>query len=215
MMYRLLRSPHATAYRRPSADPRAAVALQIVVIAATNRPDDVDPAVLRRLPLSFQVPLPNAEGRADVLRLLLRNEPLAANIDVLEVARATEGYSCSDLDQLCKTAAMRALEEALQLEKQQEPPLPDDVLPSASPVPSTAQGQSPPRPPSCQASTGGASSSAEPTPPQTTLRKLTLDDFLMARAVVRPTQGRFAGVHHDVHSVAPPPPADLDDELYN
>ena len=51
--------------------------------------------------------------------------------------------------------------------------------------------------------------------PSLTLRALTLDDFLCARAVVRPTRGRFAGVHHDVHGAAPPPPADLDDDLYN
>jgi len=54
---------------------------QIVVIAATNSPDSVDPAVLRRLPLSFEVPLPDVDGRADVLRLLLRDEPLAREVD--------------------------------------------------------------------------------------------------------------------------------------
>ena len=49
----------------------------VVVIAATNRPGDVDEAILRRLPLSFQVDLPAISAREDVLKKLLRDEPLA------------------------------------------------------------------------------------------------------------------------------------------
>ena len=93
---------------------------QIVVIAATNRPDVIDPAVSRRLPLSFEVPLPEVSGRTDVLRLLLKDDPLAQGIDIDALARATEGYSGSDLDQLVKTAAMRSLEEALAREEEEK-----------------------------------------------------------------------------------------------
>ena len=74
-------------------------------------PDAVDPAVLRRLPLSFQIDLPGVQARAEVLRVLLRDEPLAAGVCVRSIAEATEGYSGSDLEQLCKTTAMGALEE--------------------------------------------------------------------------------------------------------
>ena len=85
----------------------------IVVIAATNRAHAVDAAVLRRLPLTFEVPLPDEAARRDVLRLLLSGEPLAAAVDVGALAAATDGYSGSDLEQLCRTAAMRPLEELL------------------------------------------------------------------------------------------------------
>lgn len=334
---------------------------QVVVIAATNSPDDVDAAVLRRLPLSFEVPLPDVEGRADVLRLLLRDEPLAAEIDVRELARATEGYSGSDLDQLCKSAAMRSLEEYLEAEKvletaaaevaaaaavdgggeaaassgrgareaqlgkssdgaQVPPPLSTGAIVRAEAISADTTGAPvvqvldirplhgetiryrllisdgtrvmqallvpqlnsivsdeqvrpnsvvqlhefgvhlvqnrkvavlrdvamllhvdhvignplkedgvpflPPngqpqqeRPAQGAGKRGALAAKAEApataTATATVLRALTLDDFLQARAVVRPTRGRFAGVHHDVHAAPPPPPADLDDELYN
>ncbi|KAL3912749.1 MAG: hypothetical protein SGPRY_008228, partial [Prymnesium sp.] len=119
-----------------------AQASPVVVLAATNRADSVDPAVLRRLPLSFrvrgpapiatstaclefyppfglrsQVDLPNQRAREAVLRLVLRDEPLAAEVDLCALAAATDGYSGSDLEQLCKTAMMTPLEEYLQKEE--------------------------------------------------------------------------------------------------
>ena len=55
-----------------------------------------------------------------MLRLLLQDEPLARQLDLRAVAAATDGYSGSDLDQLCKTAAMYAVEEALEAEEAAE-----------------------------------------------------------------------------------------------
>jgi SpoVK/Ycf46/Vps4 family AAA+-type ATPase len=209
-----VRASGGAASAHPPLLARACVAaVQIVVIAATNSPDDVDPAVLRRLPLSFEVPLPGIDGRADVLRLLLRDEPLASEIDVHELACATDGYSGSDLDQLCKTAAMRALEDALEEEQRERPnaaPGAAPRQPAGAPTARTAAARA-----YGAARAPAGSSSAGASSPPILLRKLTLDDFLGARAVVRPTRGRFTGVHHDVHSAAPPPPANLDDDLYN
>ena len=210
---------------------------QVVVIAATNRPDDVDPAVLRRLPLSFQIDLPAVSGRTDVLRLLLKDEPLAAEVDLHAVAEATEGYSGSDLDQLCKTAAMRALDEALE---QEAAAAEGGAGPSAGRARAANTAAGAPATPAAstalerqRAATsraaagggvaggggGGSSAASEVTVVETplTLRKLTLDDFLRARMVVRPTRGRFHGVSHEVHASPVPnaPVNEFDAELYD
>ena len=202
----------------------SASATQVVVIAATNRPDDVDPAVLRRLPLSFEVALPDHDARAAFVRSLLSAEEFARSVDCGAVARATEGYSCSDLEQLCKTAAMRALEEALQerIDEEDAPtaaPAPMDaaanVTDEAAPDVAAVESIAASAPAADETDTGVGAGAASRAPLQ--LRQLTLDDFMRARAVVRPTRGRFAGVHHDVHSATPPPvAADLyDNDLYN
>ena len=190
-------------------------ATPVVVIAATNRPDAVDPAVLRRLPLSFQIDLPGVQARAEVLRVLLRDEPLAAGVCVRSIAEATEGYSGSDLEQLCKTTAMGALEELLQAEAQREgeeapppppPPPPDGALAAPPPKP-TARAPPDVAPPPAPA--------PPPSSPLLQLRRLTLDDFLRARALVRPTRGRFDGVDHGLGTGHPSPPSDYDESLYD
>jgi SpoVK/Ycf46/Vps4 family AAA+-type ATPase len=214
---------------------------QVVVIAATNRPGDVDPAVLRRLPLSFQIDLPQAAEREDVLRLLLRDEPLARAVDLTAIAAATDGYSGSDLDQLCKTAAMRSLDDALEGERAASGAA-SSAVPTPEPI-TTGDEEAAQRQGSgdngaeLQPSSGamareelaGAHSSApaavtldpavvtlDPPPPPLLLRPLTLEDFLSARQVVRPTRGRFSGVHHEMgHAQTTLAPEPYDEELYD
>ncbi|KAI9246225.1 hypothetical protein BDA99DRAFT_266192 [Phascolomyces articulosus] len=90
----------------------------VIVMAATNRPRDLDDAVLRRLPRRILVDLPNEEDRAEILRILLRDEE-EHQVSVAELARATEHYSGSDLKNLCVTAALKAAQkEAATQEKQ-------------------------------------------------------------------------------------------------
>ncbi|KAJ3190719.1 hypothetical protein HDU67_006170, partial [Dinochytrium kinnereticum] len=93
----------------------------IIVVGATNRPFDLDEAVLRRLPRRILVDLPKAEERKEILNILLRDEtvrhtmndstdPEASRARVLtELAEATEGYSGSDLKNLCIAAALRSV----------------------------------------------------------------------------------------------------------
>jgi SpoVK/Ycf46/Vps4 family AAA+-type ATPase len=70
----------------------------VLVIAATNRPADIDEAILRRLALSVEIPLPDATGRADILNKLMKSEQQRAqDLDLHKFARATEGFSGSDL----------------------------------------------------------------------------------------------------------------------
>eukprot|EP00191_Tetraselmis_sp_GSL018_P005494 CAMPEP_0177602256 /NCGR_PEP_ID=MMETSP0419_2-20121207/14756_1 /TAXON_ID=582737 /ORGANISM="Tetraselmis sp., Strain GSL018" /LENGTH=480 /DNA_ID=CAMNT_0019095697 /DNA_START=251 /DNA_END=1691 /DNA_ORIENTATION=- len=104
----------------------------VIVLAATNRPYDLDEAVLRRLPLSFEVGMPSAAQRESILRVILSNEAAARGSACIEpallentpeetgpaamrplerIAEATEGFSGSDLMELCKQAACRPLHE--------------------------------------------------------------------------------------------------------
>ncbi|URE16016.1 hypothetical protein MUK42_01893 [Musa troglodytarum] len=87
---------------------------RILVLAATNRPFDLDDAVIRRLPRRIYVGLPDAENRMKILRVLLSRENLEPDFRFNELAIATEGYSGSDL----KATAYRPVEELLEEEKE-------------------------------------------------------------------------------------------------
>jgi SpoVK/Ycf46/Vps4 family AAA+-type ATPase len=86
----------------------------IVVVAATNRPWDVDDAILRRLPRTFEIGMPHAEERERILRSLLKKEKVAADFDYKRIAQRSEGYTGSDLQDLAKQAAMFPLREAME-----------------------------------------------------------------------------------------------------
>ena len=75
-------------------------------MGATNRPSDVDKAILRRMPAMFKVRVPNKEKRLQILQLILERELVDADVDLDYVANASEGFSGSDLKELCRTAAM-------------------------------------------------------------------------------------------------------------
>ncbi|KAL2669990.1 hypothetical protein Neosp_014869 [[Neocosmospora] mangrovei] len=81
------------------------------VIVATNRPNSLDNAFLRRLPQKIPIGLPDMKSRSDILRVLLEGEELEPLVNMDSLARETEGYSGSDLRSLCAEAALiRAIE---------------------------------------------------------------------------------------------------------
>ncbi len=82
----------------------------IILIAATNRPDVLDPALLRpgRFDRQVVVPNPDVTGREKILRVHMRNVPLAADVDVRTLARGTPGFSGADLANLVNEAALMA-----------------------------------------------------------------------------------------------------------
>ncbi|KAJ8559283.1 hypothetical protein K7X08_003341 [Anisodus acutangulus] len=93
---------------------------RVLVLAATNRPFDLDEAVIRRLPRRLMVNLPDAPNREKILRVILAKEELAPNVDLEAIANMTEGYSGSDLKNLCVTAAHCPIREILEKEKKEK-----------------------------------------------------------------------------------------------
>lgn len=82
----------------------------IIIVAATNRPDVLDPALLRpgRFDRQVIVPNPDIEGREKILRVHMRNVPLADDVDPRTIARGTPGFSGADLANLVNEAALLA-----------------------------------------------------------------------------------------------------------
>jgi len=82
----------------------------VIVIAATNRPDVLDPALLRpgRFDRQVVVPLPDIRGREQILKVHMRKVPLATNVDATILARGTPGFSGADLANLVNEAALFA-----------------------------------------------------------------------------------------------------------
>jgi len=97
---------------------------RVLVLAATNRPWDIDEAILRRLPRAYEVPLPDAAQRRRILSVLLRGEDVDGSVwapGALEaLAAQTGGYSGSDLQDLCKQAALLPIRDLLQAERAAE-----------------------------------------------------------------------------------------------
>ncbi|KAH0704527.1 hypothetical protein KY285_018805 [Solanum tuberosum] len=92
---------------------------RVLVLAATNRPFDLDEAVIRRLPRRLMVNLPDAPNRAKILKVILSKEDLSSDVDLDAVASMTDGYSGSDLKNLCVTAAYQPIREILEKEKKE------------------------------------------------------------------------------------------------
>ncbi len=85
----------------------------VVVIAATNRPDIVDSALLRpgRIDRLIMVPPPGKKAREEIFKVHTRNMPLNENIDLKKLAEKTEDYSGADIEAVCREAGMLALRE--------------------------------------------------------------------------------------------------------
>lgn len=83
----------------------------IIVIAATNRPDVLDPALLRpgRFDRQITVNRPDAQGREDILKIHSRNKPLGPDVDLKEIAKDTIGFTGADLENLLNEAALLAV----------------------------------------------------------------------------------------------------------
>ncbi len=83
----------------------------IIVIGATNRPDMLDPAILRpgRFDRLLLVTPPGKEGRLEILKIHTKNMPLAKDVNIGKIAEEAEGYVGADIESLCREAAMLAL----------------------------------------------------------------------------------------------------------
>jgi len=87
----------------------------VVIVAATNRPDIVDPALLRqgRFDRIILTPIPDLKGRKKIFEIYTEKMPKAKGVDIDELAEKTEGYVGADIEGVCREAAMIALREDL------------------------------------------------------------------------------------------------------
>ncbi|KAH0658482.1 hypothetical protein KY289_027230 [Solanum tuberosum] len=94
---------------------------RVMVLAATNRPSELDEAILRRLPQAFEIGFPDCKERAEILKVILRGERVEDNIDYDRIASLCDGYTGSDLFELCKKAAYFPIRDLLNDEKSGKP----------------------------------------------------------------------------------------------
>src|SRR5205085_533592 len=82
----------------------------VIVMAATNRPDVLDPALLRpgRFDRQVTVGLPDRAGREGILKIHTRDIPMAQDVEIIRLAQATVGFSGADLENLANEAALTA-----------------------------------------------------------------------------------------------------------
>ncbi len=85
----------------------------VVFIAATNRKDLLDPALLRpgRIDREIEVPLPDEKARLEILKIHTKNMPLAKDVDLEKIAKETEGFNGADLEAICMEAGLLAMRE--------------------------------------------------------------------------------------------------------
>ena len=84
---------------------------RVVVIASTNRPFDLDEAVLRRLPRRILVDLPDLKTRQEIMEVTLANNRLSSEVNLTSIAIQLEGYSGSDIKEVCREAVVRVSHE--------------------------------------------------------------------------------------------------------
>jgi katanin p60 ATPase-containing subunit A1 len=85
----------------------------VMVLAATNRPWDLDEALRRRFEKRVYIPLPNEKGREQLFNLNLKNIKIKDDVDISKLIEATSGYSGSDIANVCREAALMPMRKKL------------------------------------------------------------------------------------------------------
>ena len=85
----------------------------VLVLAATNRKDLIDSAIIRtgRFDFTMEFPLPDAKARQSIFNIHMRGKPIASDINLEALAQQTEGLAGSDIEVICREAAMTAIRE--------------------------------------------------------------------------------------------------------
>jgi len=103
---------------------------KVIVIAATNRPNALDPALRRpgRFDREIEIKVPDKKGRKDILMIHTRNMPLSDDVNLEKIAAISHGYVGADLEYLCKEAAMKCLRRLLPELNLEDEKLPPETL---------------------------------------------------------------------------------------
>lgn len=114
-------------------DGLATTGATIIVMGATNRPRDLDRAILRRMSKHFVIGLPDEEQRREIFQLILDNEVIASDVDLNHLSKLTNNFSGSDLRELCRNASVLRFREYVR----------ENDTETASPAASSSQAQAP------------------------------------------------------------------------
>lgn len=94
----------------------------VFIIGATNRPDIIDPALLRpgRLDQLIYIPLPDEESRYQIFKSCLRKSPVAKDVDLRALAKYTQGFSGADITEVCQRSCKYAIRENIEKDIERE-----------------------------------------------------------------------------------------------
>ncbi|KAI8014003.1 hypothetical protein LOK49_LG05G00743 [Camellia lanceoleosa] len=94
----------------------------VFIIGATNRPDIIDPALLRpgRLDQLIYIPLPDEDSRHQIFKACLRKSPVAKDVDIRALAKYTQGFSGADITEICQRACKYAIRENIEKDIERE-----------------------------------------------------------------------------------------------
>ncbi|PQQ21130.1 hypothetical protein Pyn_21041 [Prunus yedoensis var. nudiflora] len=94
----------------------------VFIIGATNRPDIIDPALLRpgRLDQLIYIPLPDEESRFQIFKSCLRKSPVSKDVDIRALAKYTQGFSGADITEICQRACKYAIRENIEKDIERE-----------------------------------------------------------------------------------------------
>ncbi|EDW88784.1 outer mitochondrial transmembrane helix translocase [Drosophila yakuba] len=85
----------------------------VIVMGATNRPQDLDKAIVRRMPAQFHIGLPSETQRKDILKLILQSEEISRDVDLNRLSKLTNGFSGSDLREMCRNASVYRMRQLI------------------------------------------------------------------------------------------------------
>jgi len=87
----------------------------VILLAATNRPDMLDPALLRsgRFGRHVEIPMPDKEARVEIFKIHLRNKPVASDVNINKMAQDLEGYTGADIQAICEEATLLTIRKAV------------------------------------------------------------------------------------------------------
>jgi len=109
----------------------------VFIIGATNRPDIIDPALMRpgRLDQLMYIPLPDYPSRLSIFKAVLRKSPVAKDVDLAYLSKKTDGYSGADLTEICQRATQMAIRESIEKEADRAEKGEDAMETEEDPVP--------------------------------------------------------------------------------
>jgi len=87
----------------------------VILLAATNRPDMLDPALLRsgRFGRHVEIPMPDKDARIEIFKIHLKNKPLSEDVDINQMAESLEGYTGADIQAICEEATLLTIRKAV------------------------------------------------------------------------------------------------------